>query len=602
MYKALNQMHHTQTFSSDIVHEDKKDGTDKKMRGEVTAISVPSLIPGLRLLDVFSLTVQRLLSDCSISMTTGRYPTLVISDGDMPGMLRAKFGSIPSVSLAHGQIFVVAHKPDWVSDDPVLSHAWDIEGKKNRLASWFSDVIIGTNFVDMNISQRNDYGIIARSPVRREILKVGKERQIRKKLIGNSMSSDGDVLKSGSRINRDTLESHLSPWHLSKINELLLGTHVAKALERVQKAIHKNEITTFNDPTLKLRRRKIVLAYFRDKNGEKIVDFLLKAGFDVLLFERVGSKSFASVDGKKSGFGSNRQNKDGQEDIQHLSLHEYWKATAKKYDLSLLDDDNFVTDLKSDLSNSLTYTAKSTEMLDQEHSTQGDMPLETAVDTLNQLMKSDMFQKPRIIHVTDMSLFVPFLTIADGVVSSAGSQLMSESIFCHVSILALHLEDDAEQRLNIEMSKHRFNTLSRKGERSNKDNMEYFAQENVVHGMSIENFVSVLQKVSLSLKNDDDKYVFPSDAKMNMMFGDNLVEKSTFDVLKDYVESVHKSSISFSYYNEIFSQIVRSDTVLPEKSALLSETNDESDIIDPFQGMPTASAVIMNILEGMIAD
>jgi hypothetical protein len=62
---------------------------------------------------------------------------------------------------------------------------------------------------------------------------------------------------------------------------------------------------------------------------------------------------------------------------------------------------------------------------------------------------------PRLIRaVMDRSLFVPLMHIADGAASSAGSQLMSECIYSHMPLLALYLEQDDEQRLNVELGRH----------------------------------------------------------------------------------------------------------------------------------------------------
>lgn len=561
----------------------------KKRRGKVTAISVSSLSPATNFVDSVSLSVERLMTDCGISKSTGRYPSLIISDGDLPGMLRAKFGSIPSVSVAHGQTFVIAQKPDWISNDPILNKAWDKEKIKNKKASLFSDFIIGTNFVDVDVSPTTGYGygVIARSPMRQEIMQMGKERQARKQKI-QSMNEEGDVLRLGSssKINTD---SFLSSWQINSINELLLGKEVMEAVQIVKKAIDAKEIEPLRNPTLKLRRRKIILAYFRDKNGEKLTNFLLKSGFDVLLFERGYRKGIRDHEGEKQ-FGHSMiiEQLQQYEDFVDSSLMEYWKQNLKKYGHKLLDE-NVTHWNESDQTLNITspMNAASRENFDENHNA---MSIETALEILNELMSHDNIQKPRIIRVSDMSLFVPFLSITDGVASSAGSQLLSESIFCQFHVLALHREDDTEQRLNVEFGKHRFDRLSKTVENTH---LEELRKENVIHGMSLEKFSMLVEKISSHL-GDDDGRMFLSDAEENLILSPD--EKQLYLDFRRYVDSVQNSSISFSYYHDLFRSISNLDRADPTGMKSHGASEKANGGIDTLQGMPDASRVIIEIL------
>ena len=111
-----------------------------------TAISVTSLTPALSIFETISHIVERIIGDCEVSTSSGNYPNLVIADGDLPGMLRAEFGGIPSVGIAHGQLFRIAQKPDWVESVPHLNDAWNSQGRLNGASSYFSEWQIATHF------------------------------------------------------------------------------------------------------------------------------------------------------------------------------------------------------------------------------------------------------------------------------------------------------------------------------------------------------------------------------------------------------------------------------------------------------------------------
>lgn len=588
MYKAMTDIDHNH-YQGNANDKDNTFTPGRKRKGEVTAISVSSLSPATNFVDSVSLSVERLMTDCEISRSTGRYPSLVISDGDLPGMLRAKFGSIPSVSVAHGQTFVIAQKPDWVSIDPILNKAWDKEKIKNKKASLFSDFIIGTNFVDMDVSPTNGYGygVIARSPMRQEIMQMDKERQARRQKI-QWMNKDGDVLRVGSSLQLNE-DSFLSSRQIDSINKLLLGEEVVEAMKTIQKAIDTNEIEPLQDPKLTLRRRKIVLAYFRDKNGEKLTNFLLKSGFDVLLFERGYHKGIRDHEGEKQ-FGHSMiiQRSTQVEDFVDLSVMEYWKQTLEKYDHKLLEEDEMHLSVNEQAENIIS-SANAT-LIENAHGAHSEMTTEQALEILNKLMSHDKIQKPRIIRVSDMSLFVPFLSITDGVASSAGSQLLSESIFCQFHVLALHRDDDTEQRLNIEFGKHRFDRLSKTVESTRLENLE---KENVIHGMSLEKFSLLLEKISAHLGDDDERMLL-SEAEENLILSPE--EKQLYLDFRRYVDSVQNSPISFSYYHDLFRSISNLSQANPIEFKSHSRQEKEDDVIDTLQGMPDASRVILEIL------
>ena len=58
----------------------------------------------------------------------------------------------------------------------------------------------------------------------------------------------------------------------------------------------------------------------------------------------------------------------------------------------------------------------------------------------------------RVIAVEDAAYFVPFMGIADGVVASAGCQLVAECVHAQIPMLALYKEADPEHELNVLMA------------------------------------------------------------------------------------------------------------------------------------------------------
>ena len=78
-----------------------------------------------------------------------------------------------------------------------------------------------------------------------------------------------------------------------------------------------------------------------------------------------------------------------------------------------------------------------------------------------------------------MSLFIPLLSIADGVASSAGSQLISECIYSGTPILSLYRDNDDEQMLNIMIYRNLI---------ANNKEKDPTGVGKVVHGISLEEF------------------------------------------------------------------------------------------------------------------
>ena len=97
-------------------------------------------------------------------------------------------------------------------------------------------------------------------------------------------------------------------------------------------------------------------------------------------------------------------------------------------------------------------------------------------------------REPRIIRVTDMSLFVPLLSIADGVASSAGSQLISECIYSGTPILSLYRANDDEQMLNVMIYRY----LIANGKEKDPNGIG-----KLVHGISHEEFSDAFSFLAL---------------------------------------------------------------------------------------------------------
>lgn len=583
-------------------------------RGQVTVTSVASLLPSMSIMDSLSLLIERVMSDCEIAKNTNRYPVLVISDGDLPGMWRAKYGSIPSVSIAHGQTFVIGHEPEWVSNNSVLKQAWKEQRRLNARTSWDANWMIATNFVDIPVDGGN--GVVVRSPMRPEVIRMGRERQVRNQQL-KFMNQEGDVLQGRGKVAVPVGDNFMESWQSDRLNALLFGNEVMEAFKIVRTAIETKQIGPLVGTDLNLKRRKLVICYFRDKNGDLLTKALLRSGFDVLIFERGYHKGISDKDGEKK-FGQNlmvhrEPNHHVPEGDEEPSLEDYWEKMLSQNDRKLYEDDedeeipmtkkrtgSFV-DSQLKPVNDTSITSQATLSADENNP----QKLQNAIETINELLKSDV-NAPQIIRVTDMSLFVPLLSIADGVASSAGSQLLSECIYSHLNVLALHREDDTEQRLNIAFSKHRFDRLSKEVSQGVKqsgtlsaENIGHYADENVVHGMSQEKFANVFETISRHEEAKDEFETILTDAEEAMLLR-TPESKQTYSDFKAYVEAVRQSPVSWSYYHDLFFGMTDNEEQVGEKEEAREIKEDgEAEYIDPFQGMPEAASVILEIIDDL---
>ena len=611
MWRAVNAAH-KEGISNTNIHFDSigKDTTSKAPRGQMTVSSVASILPSMSLMDCLSLLIERVMNDCEVAENTNRYPDLVISDGDLPGMLRARMGSIPSVSVAHGQTFVIGQKPSWVNNDAVLSEAWRKQRALNSRTSYFAKWIIATNFVDIPVD--GDNGAIARSPVRPEVVRMGNERQVRKEQF-RYMDKSGNVVIPQDR--EGVKNSFMSVGQKDRINQLLLGKNNMEALKMVRNAIETKEIDPLIGSDLRLYRRKLVICYFRDKNGDVLTNALLRSGFDVLLFERGYHKGLSDVDGEKK-FGQDlvvlrTPVTHATEIDEDVSLMDHWVDILAQNNRRLLNENENEkehmekgkqTGHGEDLNTSDAKVNGEVES-GSGSTSEKTLNLQDSVETVLALLNSTI-AAPRIIRVTDMSLFVPLLSIADGVASSAGSQLLSECIYSHLNVLALHREDDTEQRLNIAFSKHRFDRLSREGTLGSLKgaNMDYYASENVVHGMSLEKFASVFNTISRHEKTKNEYETILTEAEEAMLLR-TPDSRQTYEDFKAYVNAVRQSPISWSYYHDLFHGMTASDEqttdALDRKEENAVDEKERKEYIDPFQGMPEAAGVILEIIEDL---
>ena len=215
---------------------------DEISRGTTSAISVTSTVPKMSLISAVSHIIERIFSACEISHQASRYPSVIIVDGDVPGMFRAKVGKIPSISISHGMSFYVSY-PGWTDNYMNWQAAWKHEKRTNKWSSFMSNWLIATNFIPLETTQKN--AVIAKPPFRKEVIDLSAIRNIRS-IMSTEPTKD------------DEIESFVN------IEE----------------------------------RNKIVLCYFRDKNGLPVVDILIELGFDVVVFNAMEGKKGSEI-GKK---------------------------------------------------------------------------------------------------------------------------------------------------------------------------------------------------------------------------------------------------------------------------------------------------------------
>jgi hypothetical protein len=480
-----------------------------KHRGRTTAISIASLTPDQSVFDVISHVIDRVSGDCEVAATSGRYPQLVISDGDFPGMLRAEFGGIPSVGIAHGQLFSIAQKPSWVQSVPILNRAWNKQGRLNYVSGLFTEWQIATHFCFLE--SRYSSGTVARAPLRPEVLEMAEARKA-----ARNGSFDPNQLPQQSRIRKLLLHD--------------LRHHDDKTLTEARLSI------TQTGPSIVSVPRKMVICYFRDHNGEIVVQALLDAGFDLLLFD-TGYYRDMQQDPNRYGVKWIVRDRDetrtmhtrGEQQLRHRRL--------------LLEDEKSQTERKN------------------------------ATFSTPPILHRRLVGKsgPRLIRITDRSLFVPLMHIADGVASSAGSQLMSECIYSHMPLLALYKEVDDEQRLNVELSHHTDAPCHRP----------------LVFGTSFEGLTTGLRKNTTS-------YGEPPSDQLGR----------TLDAFNKFVQEVRASPTSDAYYRSLFNETSSSSSSWHTNSDMARTSPSAVDGMDlekdPFQGLPDAAAIILEIVKQVV--
>ena len=450
--------------------------------GTTTAIPVASLTPTKGPFESISHTMERIVGDCGVASQNNRYPHLVISDGDFPGMLRAAFGGIPSVGIAHGQLFSIAQKPSWVKSDTYLNRAWNSQGRLNAVSSFFSKWQIATHFCF--IESRVKSGVLARAPLRPEVIQMAEYRKQARR--GRSISGVPRI---------------------KEVKRMLLPD--ANDQKDPSSSVKNQNYTVLGDPFVE--RKKLVICYFRDHNGEMVVRALLDAGFDVLLFDNEYSK--------ESGYDPGRYG------VKWIVRNSDEKTRKELLGLS---DENHTAPLH--------LPAEREEMQRR----------------LRDVVLASGSDSPQLIRVMDRSMFVPLMYIADGVASSAGSQLMSECIYSHMPLLALYLENDDEQKLNAELSRH----------------------PGPCHSSQV--FGASFESLNQTASNDPP-----------------IVE------LKKFVKEVRSSRVSETFYKNVNSLGVNSTTSLkPNNDIPLEDEDNEND----FRGLPDAAAIIMEIIKRVSSD
>ena len=474
-------------------------------KGVTTAIAVTSIQPSLGVFACLSHVLERIMGDCEVALQTSRYPFLVISDGDAPGMLRAFFGSIPSVGISHGQIFSIAQKPDWVLEDPRLNKAWDSQGRLNRRAALFSSWQIGTDFGYLETQQAS--AVVARPPLRPEVLHMAAARK--------------------QHVHHDSADPEIA----QRMANLVL---------------HGTEYVDNNNTTTAIQR-KIVLAYFRDHNGQMIIDSLLQAGFDILFFETGYNKN---LDKDPNRYGTKWiVREEDRVKLREAAQFEAGAQKPRKKRLPLVDR----------------------RRLEEE---EAEVSREAVVETAGDLQRrlSTDTGSPRVIRVVDRALFVPFMSIADGIVASAGSQMISECIYANLPLLALYRTDDDEQVLNVELSRQE----------------RVMRRKIPVYGTSFENFQSAFPTKYSYVRRTSNRTT-TSTPKLHSSGA--KVACSEFESFVDKVDESVVSEAYFRYLKDPKNNVTRASV---DSESLLSLTELED---DPFHGMPDAAAVILEIVK-----
>ena len=551
MWRAVHESH----ISSSEAHgkhgndgDDADAGTDSsksKRRGGTTAIAVTSITPAMGIFDTLSHILERIIGDCEVAHQTGRYPTLVVTDGDVPGMLRAWFGSVPSVGISHGQTFAIGRKPQFIKSDTRLNAAWNKQQSLNWRAAFLTNWQIGTSFAAMDT--RRPSGVIAMSPMRPEAIGMAKERWRR------SHAGEAGSLKrptNSTQINSATLgEPYLTQEQREKIDKLLLGQNAHGPTERP--------------------RRKLVICYFRDKNGDVMQNALLRSGFDVLLFERGYHKGLMNIQGVEK-FGHKwivKRENENEDELAGMNIEDYWKRMLEGTNAKLLEDGSSAS-TNTTVDDEINPITKASEENDFDSA------------------ENSNANEPRIIRVTDMSLFISLLSIADGVASSAGSQLISECIYSGTPILSLYRANDDEQMLNVMIYRNLI---------ANDKDKDLTGIGKVVHGIAHELFSDAFsflavddaqtgaRKTDIDLTSETTTKILTKEQEFLLLR--NSEAKRAYKEFDDFVDAIARSKVSSSYYEE---------ARVGGQSKIQMEISDRH---NPFQGMPDVAPVMLEILK-----
>ena len=530
---------HEEESSNNLVDDEDANPKNQPQLGTTRTISVASITPSMNFFSSVYQTMERVLRDCEVAANSNRYPSLIISDGDMPGMLRAYFGGIPSISISHGQLFRIARKPSWINKNRALNRSWNKQGRLNGLASYFSDWQIATHFCFLESKLAN--GVVAQAPLRAEVLTMAQTRKMAHR---GQFQSDSQSMPQ-----------------IELVKDLLL-IESTPDLQHLENRQDQEATTTASKKVLipPAKRRKVVICYFRDCNGGAVVDVLLDSDFDVLVF---GTCNITDAQ-----TGANR----------YVTQTTYGDAQVQSRGNTV--DGNTANNNNSTQHSPVVSSDKSGDAnsVSEHWKLFGDIMSNNV---------NDGDDHPRLIRVVDRSLFVPLMHVADGVASSAGSQLMSECIYSDMPLLAMYLEHDDEQRMNVELSSH----------------SEYCPTKPQVYGTSFEFLNSAVEGKSDQLRRRNNHDVTPANATeivfRTMWGGGQCARSSESDHARQeigrFVMAVRGSPVSEAFYEN------SAQTMTREASADDTTINDSTTTDEGEKGvegrLPEAAVIILEILK-----
>ena len=525
-------------------------GDPNKHIGTTTAISVNTILPKYSFFHTLSLIMERIMGDCEVGLQTQRYPMLVITDGDMPGMLRAKLGGIPSVGISHGQIFSICKKPNYIRADPHLDRAWNQQGWINKVAAYYTSWQIGTDFLEMET--KSNSAVVARPPLRPEVVKMVQMRRTH---------------------DFTGLDERVSNWLLYEadegpMEELLLLQEQQQEQQQQQggssSSNNNNSTASTTDITAAanaaiadrlaaLPRRKLVVCYFRDRNGERVIQTLLDAGVDVVLFESGYNKALEGKTTNANVYGTDWV-------VDEQDRIEVRRQAGLEPNLVVTESSKHTSTAGSSSSSSNKNNKQKKIPL---YSRQRRRRLDTSAHSHPRPSTS-----PRLIRITERNLFVPFMAVADGIAASAGSQLLSECMYAKLPLLAFYRSDDNEQTLNVE--------LARK-ERTNRPNVPVF-------GMSLES----LRPSSLLAQTEMESFL----EKVQ----NSTVTEGYYQHLEDKTKGTTPGTASGSTTGTTSGGDVTAAAAVVAPVADTVAMPVQTEEPDPFHGMQDAAAIVLEIV------